>query len=311
MSRAGSADGRAGMNRISAASLRARKAALVERLPEKGSLAWILMMMGLGAIPLILLPFTFWYMVWHGTALKPEDVQAAFTEPLKPGQAGAMLLRLGEKMSRGDDTAARWYPRIVELSKHESPQLRRTVAWAMGKDLRRQEFRNILHTMLRDPEARVRRAAAISLAYGGDMAARQVLLESIGPQVVKSTVAGSVNPRIQAADTTTPETAIAMIGDAFVEAGITGTVKRVLVKDGEMVSRGQPLIEVIAPVEELVDSLRALANVGNAADSDAVKHCAEEAIGEHKVLIQSEAERTLRRIAARPASGTGVANLHR
>lgn len=295
------------MNRINH-TWQARKEAITRRIPEKGSFAWIMMMMGLAAIPLILLPFTFWYMVWHGSSLQPDEIQSALAEPLRPGNAGAILLRMGERISRGDKSTAQWYPRIVQLAQHESPQLRRTVAWAMGKDLQFPDFRKTLHTLLRDPDPRVRRAAAISLAQGGDPASREALLEAIAPQAVRSGIAGSVRMRIQPADTATADTAVALVGDTFVEAGIAGTVKRLLVKDGDLVSRDQALLEMIAPPEELVDALRALTHTGNSADVAAVRKCAEEVTGQYKDLIQTEAERTIRAISKRSPSGTGVAN---
>lgn len=287
------------MNHTATVTWREKRAALAGHLPEKGSFAWIMMMMGLATIPLILLPFTFWYLVWHGSAIPAEEVKSALAEPVKPGQAGAVLLRLGEKMSRGDESVVRWYPRIAELSRHESAQLRKNVAWTMGKDLRHAEFRSSLHAMLGDPEPRVRRAAAISLALAGDAAARPVLLEAIGLQVVLSPFAGSVNPRIQPADTATADTAVARVGEQFVEAGTAGTVKRVLVKDGELVSKGQALIEMTAPDDELIDGLRALAHVGTAADADAITACAKLASGENKAVVENQAQRTLRQIAAR------------
>lgn len=261
------------------------------------------MCLGLSAIPLILLPFAFWYAVWNGNAVTPDEVQAAFSEPLKPSAAGGVLLRIAERMSRGDkELASHWYPKMLELSRHESRDLRRTVAWVIGKDATEPRFRARLKELLSDSDASVRRSAAISLAGLGDISARDTLVASIAPQQIRSTAAGSISFRIQPADTAGADTTIAIVGETLVESGVAGTVMRHVVKDGEMVSRGQVVLEILPPEDELADSLRALALVGNASDVAAVQKCANDVSGEKKAIIQNEAERTIRTLTTRTAS---------
>lgn len=276
---------------------------LTSALPEKGSFAWIMMMMGLASIVLILLPFAFWYAVWHGPSIGPGEVEKALAEPVEPSAAGSMVLRIAEKISRQDRSMQRWYPRLIELSRHAAPHLRRTAAWAMGKDPKSDAFHARLREMVNDQDRHVRRAAAVSLSAFEDPAARKELVAAIRPHVVLSTLAGSVNLRILPKDTASPETAVARVGDSFVEAGIFGTVKRLLVKEGDPVSAGQPLVEITPAPEEARDMLRALARVGVQEDLAAIRECLGDST---EAMVRDEGQNAIRAIERRGNSTAGV-----
>jgi biotin carboxyl carrier protein len=196
----------------------------------------------------------------------------------------------------------RWYPLVVSLSRDASPHLRRTAAWTMGKDTQSASFRTRLLELLKDGDLHVRRAAAVSLSAFQDPAARKELVAAIQPHAVVSTVAGSANPRIMVKDTTVPETAVARVGETFVEAGVFGTVTRVLIKDGEPVSAGQTLVEVTPPGEEIRDLLRALSKVGIQEDLPAVRPYLENS----EEQVRKEAASAMRIIERRGNSTAGV-----
>lgn len=251
------------------------------------------------AMVLLIVPFAFWYYVWYGFSLDPNEIQRALADPVRPSQASQMLLQMGEKMSRGDSRMRRWYPRLIELASHPSAELRLDVAWVMGVDGNAAEFRPALTKLLAAPEVGVRRAAALSLAAHRDPRGRPELLAAIAPFMVRSPAAGPVSFRVQPSDTVSPSTVIAAVGEQHAFAQIRGTVMRHLVKDGDLAVAGQTLVEIAPDPQEAAKAMHALAIVGNSGDETAIEDSIKNLKGTAVDIARHEAESALRSIRLR------------
>ncbi|MCZ2150298.1 MAG: HEAT repeat domain-containing protein [Bryobacterales bacterium] len=227
-------------------------------LPRKGT-PQRLVLVGVAAASLLLVgPFFFWFFTWFGWALDPAQVSEALADPVRPAHATQMLLQMGEKVSRNDQTMRRYYPRILALAKHPDTDIRRSVAWFMGEDPADSSFHQALLSMLRDPAPMVRRRAALSLANFHDPAAREELTRMLAPFAVTAEAPGQVEFRIQPRDITKPFTVVARIAGAELLAGIPGAVSRHLAADGAAVQKGQAVIEIIPDPAHVREARRAL-----------------------------------------------------
>ncbi len=232
-------------------------------LPPKGT-PQRLVLVGVAAASLLLVgPFFFWFFTWFGWSLDPARVTEALTPPVRPAHATQMLLQMGEKLSRNDQTMRPYYPRVLALAKHPDTDLRRTVAWFMGEDPSSPEFHQALLSLLRDPAPMVRRRAALSLANFHDPAARGELTRMLAPYTVTAELPGQVEFRIQPRDIAKAVTVVARIGGQDIAAGVPGTVGRQLVPNGETVRTGQAVLEILPDPSGVREARRALSLLAN------------------------------------------------
>src|SRR5215831_11510150 len=88
------------------------------------------------AFLLVLFPFLFWYGTWFGRRLTGAQIDEYLNDASKPRHQQHALVQIGERVSRRDPAAGRWYPQVVELSQSKLVELRQTTAWIMGQDHR-------------------------------------------------------------------------------------------------------------------------------------------------------------------------------
>src|SRR5437764_14087443 len=92
------------------------------------------------ALLLVLFPFLFWYGTWFGRRLTDRQITEYLNDASKPRHEQHALVQIGERLSRGDAAAERWYPKAVELSQSNLVEPRQTTACIMGQDHRYQPF---------------------------------------------------------------------------------------------------------------------------------------------------------------------------
>ena len=135
------------------------------------------LLVSLFAVLLVVFPFLFWHGTWFGRRLSDPEIEsylANFREKPRPAQHA--LTQIGEHLSRGDVSARRWYPKVLETTASPSLELRQTAAWIMGQDHTYEPFHEALLKLLQnDPSLMVRRNAALSLSNFHDDAARPEL----------------------------------------------------------------------------------------------------------------------------------------
>src|SRR5205085_11367639 len=76
------------------------------------------------AFLLVLFPFLFWYGTWFGRRLTDAQIDEYLNDASKPRHEQHALVQIGERLNRRDPAAARWYPKVVELSRSRLVELR-------------------------------------------------------------------------------------------------------------------------------------------------------------------------------------------
>ncbi len=184
------------------------------------------------AFLLVLFPFLFWYATWFGRKLSDRDIDEYLNSAAaKPRQAQHALVQIGERLSRGDQAAKRWYPKVIEASGSPAIELRQSAAWIMGQDHTYEPFHDALRKLLSDSSPMVRRNAALSLSNFHDTAALPELRAMLRPSSISSPVAGRVTFRLKEGEYINPGTLVARVGDAEVRAQLPGEVRALGVPD--------------------------------------------------------------------------------
>jgi hypothetical protein len=222
------------------------------------------------ALALVLLPFLFWYNTWFGRKLSDAELDAYFADRSPARHIQHALVQLGERISRGQN-ARRWYPRVIAQAASPNLEIRQTAAWIMGQDRGYPPFHDALRKLIHDPEAMVRRNAALSLAAFGDAAARPELLAMLRPFVVRAAAAGTVRYRLKLGDYVNPGTLLAHVGDGEARSPVPGEVRALQHQEGDLVAPGDALASLSADRSHAWEALRALYVVGQAEDLEDVR----------------------------------------
>ncbi|MCS6951594.1 MAG: hypothetical protein RMK57_03585 [Bryobacterales bacterium] len=257
------------------------------------------LLLTLFAFFLVALPFWFWYSTWFGRRLSDGQMEAYLNDSTRPRRAQHALVQIGERMSRGDESVRRWYPRVVELASSPVAELRQTVAWIMGQDPRHEPFRHALMKLLADASPMVRRNAALGLAAFRDPAGRGELQAMLRPSLLRAPRTGVVRYRLQPGDYVNPGTLVARVDDVEVRAELPGEVRRLLRPQGSLVQQGDALAEVSPDEQHVWEALRALYLVGGREDVAEVSRYARGVPGMGE-KVQQQARLTLARITRTP-----------
>jgi hypothetical protein len=140
----------------------------------------------------IIVPFLSWYFTWFGRSLSDEKIVEYLADEKKPRNIQHALTQIESRMEKNDPAVRKFYPRILELAKSPTGEVRKTVAWVMGQDNTSEEFHRALLELLKDPEPLVRRNAALQLVRFGDASGRPELRAMLQPFEAKSPIAGTI-----------------------------------------------------------------------------------------------------------------------
>ena len=250
------------------------------------------------AFLLVLFPFLFWYGTWFGRRLTDAQLEQYLHDAAKPRHEQHALVQLGERLGRGDPSAGRWYPRVVELSQSRSLELRQTAAWIMGQDHRYRPFHDALLKLVGDSDAMVRRNAALALSNFQDPAALPVLREMLAGYTLPAPAAGVIRYRLKMGEYVNPGTLVGHIDAAEVRAPVPGEVRSLERTDGARVAVGDPLVDLAPDEKHVWEALRALNQMGDASDLDGVKRYARGVPG-MPARIRQQAAETMRAIENR------------
>lgn len=223
---------------------------------------------------IVLMPFLFWWNTWFGRTLSDRQVTEYLRDDRHPRHIQHALIQMGERMSRHDTTAARWYPDLIRLATHPVQEVRNTDAWVLGQDTSGPGFHNALLKMLADPSPLVRGNAALSLVRFGDASGRPQIVALLQPVKILAPSSGRV------VDVDRPAIAIRQGGlIAKLEKGsqitemrspISGRVRDVYVQTGQSVSAAAVVATVDPEAEQVWEALRALYLVGQPDDLPAI-----------------------------------------
>jgi hypothetical protein len=224
----------------------------------------------------VLMPFMFWWSTWFGRALTSKEMNEYLNDASHPRHIQHAIVQLGQRMSRQDSSAARWYPDLVRLASSPREEVRSTDAWVMGQDTSGQGFHETLLKMLDDPSLVVRGNAALSLVGFGDATGRPQIVSLLQPVAIVAPSASRV------VDTAAIGTAIHQGGlvaklqtidgqQSELRSPITGRVRTLATATGATVVQGSTMATVEPGDEQAWEALRALYLVGQLEDLPAIR----------------------------------------
>jgi hypothetical protein len=255
---------------------------------------------------IVLMPFLFWWSTWFGRVLTDKEMSEYLNDNKHPRHIQHAIVQLGQRMSRHDPSATRWYGDLVRLATHSREEVRSTDAWVLGQDTAGPGFHEALRKMLEDPSMIVRGNAALSLVRFGDSAGRQQIVSLLQPVVITTSTAGRVM------DTAGVGTAIHQGGlIAKVQGGqqiqelrspLTGRISSLSKMTGDSVAAAFP-IAIVEPGEEQVwEALRALYLIGQPEDLPSIRPYQRE-LPEIPERLRQQAMDTERAIQERATKG--------
>src|SRR5579863_3139590 len=220
-----------------------------------------------------LMPFLFWWNTWFGRKLSDQQLNEYLHDSKKPRHIQQALVQVGERITRQDATARRWYPELVQLAGNPVEDVRNTDAWVMGQDTSGTGFHDALLKMLNDPSPMVRGNAALSLVRFGDATGRPQIVALLQPAEITAPQSGRI------ADADQPGTAIHQGGliaklqsgnnTAEIRSPIPGRIRSVA-GTGANIAAGAEIAVVDPSTEQVWEALRALYLIGRAEDIPAV-----------------------------------------
>jgi hypothetical protein len=222
-----------------------------------------------------LMPFLFWWNTWFGRKLSDQQLTEYLRDTKKPRHIQQALVQVGERITRQDATAKRWYPDLVHLAADPVEEVRNTDAWVMGQDTSAPGFHETLLKMLSDPSQMVRGNAALSLVRFGDATGRPQILALLQPATILAPESGRI------IDSDRPGTALHQGGliaklqygheqIAEIRSPIPGRIRSVA-GTGANVAAGAE-VAVIDPANDQVwEALRALYLIGQPDDLPAIR----------------------------------------
>lgn len=255
---------------------------------------------------IVLMPFLFWWSTWFGRHLSDQQLNQYLHDDAKPRHIQHALVQLGDRMSRGDAAAKRWYPDLLRLATYPVEQVRNTDAWVMGQDTSGAGFHETLLKMLADPSPIVRGNAALSLVRFGDTSGRPEIVALLEPAKISAPQTGRI------VDSDRPGTAIrqygllaklALAGSSQVvdiRSPIPGRIRSVA-QTGANVTAGEEVAVVDPAGEQVWEALRGLYLIGQIDDLAAVRPYERE-MPDISDDVRQQAEETDKAIRARAAT---------
>ncbi|MFL6283773.1 MAG: HEAT repeat domain-containing protein [Pyrinomonadaceae bacterium] len=222
------------------------------------------------ALLFVIVPSLTWYLTWFGRGLTDEEL-TRYLSNSNPRHAQHALSQLAERVERGDESAARWSPQVLALSRNPAPDLRMTAAWVMGLEHKSEEFRAALARLLEDTEPIVRRNAALALVRFGDPRCRAELREMLRPYAVKSPSDGTALTALTEGTHVKRGSLLVKFRNRSgeveeVRSPLPGELARALVKDGESFAAGSDLFTLAPDAEQVRDALVGLYYLGDRED---------------------------------------------
>jgi biotin carboxyl carrier protein len=222
-----------------------------------------------------LMPFLFWWNTWFGRKLSNQQLTEYLHDTKKPRHIQQALVQVGERITRQDASAKKWYRDLVRLAADPVEEVRNTDAWVMGQDASVAAFHQALLKMLADPSPMVRGNAALSLVRFGDATGRAQIVALLQPAEITAPQTGRI------VDSDRPGTAIHQGGliakleygqkqIAEIRSPIPGRIRSVA-GTGANISAGAEVAVVDPANEQVWEALRALYLIGQPDDLNAIR----------------------------------------
>ena len=224
------------------------------------------------AVASIVIPFWFWMDTWFGKTLSDDQISEYLADTERPRRAQHAMAQISARISAGDESVKTWYPALLQVARHELPELRLTVAWLMGDAPDSEEFHAALLELVADTNPLVRRNAALALAKFGDPTGREEMRGMLRDYRLRSPHAGLVRNRLEPGDAFDAGALLVRIepsggGEPHdVRAPIPGILDRQLRREGDTVTVGDELTVVRPEATHVLQALLGLYMVGTEDD---------------------------------------------
>jgi HEAT repeat protein len=230
------------------------------------------------ALLFVVVPALTWYWTWFGRSLSDDEIESYLREG-KARHAQHALSQIAERIEKGDHSASRWYPQVVELAENPTTDVRMTAAWVMGLEHRSEEFHAALLRLLKDSEPIVRRNAALALVRFGDASSRAELLSMLQSYTLKANARGTALTALTEGSTVKRDSLLVKFRNASsateeVRSPLPGMIEKAFVKDGESFNEGSDLFVLAPDAEQVRDALVGLYYFGGAEDLSEVERYA-------------------------------------
>ncbi len=227
----------------------------------------------------IIVPFLAWYGTWFGRQLTDEQIEQYLSETEKPRHIQHALAEVEKRISSGDATVKRWYPRVAALADSGEKEVRLTVAWVMGADTRAEEFRGKLIQLTQDGEPVVRRNAALSLVGFGDVNSLPELRAMLKPFSIRASIEGTALTALTEGSSVRRESLLVrvkvngqLVND--VRSPLDGKIEKAFVETGGHVRSGSDVFILAPDAVTVGDALEGLKRLGSVEDLSEVERYA-------------------------------------
>jgi biotin carboxyl carrier protein len=242
----------------------------------------------------IIVPFLTWYGTWFGRGLSDEKIAEYLADEKNPRHVQHALAQIEARMEKGDQSVKKFYPRIAELTKDPTAEVRKTAAWVMGQDNTSEDFHRAILSLLSDSDPLVRRNAALQLVRFGDASGRPELRAMLQSFETKSPLAGTLVSLLPQGSRIRSGSLLARIRDTSgnvqeFRAPVSGTISAApsglltsnqtapaaVAKEGDQVLANQTIVWISPDTVTITEALRALSFVGTREDLPLIQQSAQ------------------------------------
>lgn len=233
-----------------------------------------------------------WYFSWFGRELSDADISKYLAEEHKPRHVQHALLKIQERIERGDASAKNWYPQIIALSNNQETEFRLIVAWLMGFDNQSEEFHSALLKLLQDEEPIVRRNAALALVRFRDHSGKEEIVSILKPHPVKAPADGVVASSLEEGSLVGRRALLARIQQrdgkvVEIRSPLPSRINKILKPNGSEVNRDDEVLNLNSDEDSIWEALRALSLVGIAEDLQLVQSYADSTDSSRRIREQA------------------------
>jgi len=226
----------------------------------------------------MLVAYCSWYGSSFGRGLNDDQIFERLDPGVAPRDIQHALSQLEERLSPTYPGRERFREKVVELARSEHVEIRRQVAWVMGREPA-PDYREGLVGLIDDADPGVRFNAACSLSNFNDPRARRRLIEALKPIEIRAPATGTMELKIGEGGAASLGGGIGLVttpdGDEIeVRTPLNGIILQLPQGDEGEVEKGGVIV-ILEPSSKNVENvLVALRAVGLAEDAPLIQQWA-------------------------------------